>query len=30
MIDKELVELTAKGIILGDPVLKLWLQRVLV
>ena len=29
MIDKELVELTAKGIVLGDPVLKRWLQRIL-
>jgi hypothetical protein len=29
MIDKELVELTPKGIILGDPVLKLWLKKVL-
>lgn len=29
MIDKELVELTPKGIILGDPVLKLWLKRVI-
>lgn len=29
MVDKELVELTADGIILGDPVLKLWLKRVL-
>lgn len=28
MIDKELVELTTKGIILGDPVLKLWLKRI--
>lgn len=28
MIDKELVELTPKGIILGDPVLKSWLKRV--
>ena len=28
MIDKELVELTPKGIILGDPVLKIWLKRV--
>ena len=29
LIDKELVELTAKGFIIGDPVLKLWLKRVL-
>jgi len=29
MVDKELVELTADGIILGDPVLKLWLKKVL-
>ncbi|MBP3203125.1 MAG: hypothetical protein J6M31_05915 [Bacteroidales bacterium] len=29
MIDKELVELTPKGLILGDPVLKLWLKRVI-
>ena len=29
MVDKELVELTADGIILGDPVLMLWLKRVL-
>ena len=28
MIDKELIELTTKGIILGDPVLKLWLKRI--
>ncbi|MBQ9462562.1 MAG: ATP-binding protein [Bacteroidales bacterium] len=27
MIDKELVEFTPEGIILGDPVLKLWLKR---
>lgn len=27
MIDKELVELTPKGVILGDPVLKLWLKK---
>lgn len=29
MIDKELVELTAEGILLGDPVLKIWLRRIL-
>lgn len=29
MIEKELVELTEKGIVLGDPVLKLWLKRIL-
>ena len=29
MVDKELVELTADGIILRDPVLKLWLNKVL-
>ena len=29
MIDKELVEYTPGGIVLGDPVLKLWFQRVL-
>ena len=28
MIDKELVELTPKGITLGDPVLKIWLKRI--
>ena len=27
MIDKELVELSANGIVLGDPVLKIWLGR---
>lgn len=27
MIDKELVELSANGIVLGDPVLKIWLER---
>lgn len=30
MIDKELVEITEGGIVLGDPVLKLWLRKVLV
>ena len=29
MVDKELIELTADGIILGDPVLKLWQKKVL-
>ena len=29
MIEKELVELTEKGIVLGDPVLKLWLKKIL-
>ena len=29
LIDKELVELTANGIIIGDPVLRLWLKKVL-
>ena len=29
LIDKELVELTSDGIVIGDPVLKLWLKRVL-
>jgi hypothetical protein len=29
MVDKELVEITDKGIIIGDPVLKLWLRRLL-
>ena len=29
MIDKELVDLTSEGMVLGDPVLKLWLKRVL-
>lgn len=29
MIEKELVELTANGIVLGDPVLKLWLKKIL-
>lgn len=29
MIDKELVELTEKGIVLSDPVLKLWLDKIL-
>lgn len=29
MIEKELVELTSEGIVLADPVLKLWLERVL-
>ncbi len=29
MIEKELVKLTDKGIVLGDPVLKLWLKRIL-
>ena len=29
MIDKELVDITSEGIVLGDPVLKLWLKRVL-
>lgn len=28
MVDKELVELTPKGITLGDPVLKLWLRKI--
>lgn len=28
MIDKELVELTPEGIVLGDPVLKLWLKKI--
>lgn len=29
MIEKELVELTEKGIVIGDPVLKLWLDKIL-
>lgn len=29
LIDKGLVELTEKGIIIGDPVLRLWLKRIL-
>lgn len=29
MIDKELVDITTEGMVLGDPVLKLWLKRVL-
>lgn len=29
LIDKELVEITEKGIIIGDPVLRIWLQKVL-
>ena len=29
LIDKELIDITAEGIVLGDPVLKLWLKRVL-
>lgn len=29
MVDKELVEITSNGIIIGDPVLKLWLRKVL-
>ena len=29
MIEKELVELTDKGIVIGDPVLKLWLDKIL-
>ena len=30
MIEKELVEISMDGISLGDPVLKLWLQRILI
>lgn len=29
LIDKELIELTANGYIIGDPVLRLWLKRIL-
>lgn len=29
LIDKELIEITENGIIIGDPVLKIWLQKVL-
>lgn len=29
LIDKELIELTESGIIIGDPVLKMWLKRLL-
>ena len=29
MIDKELVDITPEGIVLADPVLKLWLRRIL-
>lgn len=29
MTEKELVELTEKGIVIGDPVLKLWLDKIL-
>ena len=29
MIDKELVDITSEGLVLGDPVLKLWLKRIL-
>ena len=29
MIDKELVDICSEGIVLGDPVLKMWLKRVL-
>ena len=29
MIDRELVDITTEGMVLGDPVLKLWLKRVL-
>lgn len=29
MIDKELIDISSEGLVLGDPVLKLWLKRVL-
>lgn len=29
MIDKELVDITSEGMVLGDPVLKMWLKQVL-
>ena len=29
LIDKELIELTENGVIIGDPVLRLWLKRTL-
>lgn len=29
LIDKELIEITENGIIIGDPVLRLWLKKVL-
>ena len=29
LIDKELIEYTEKGVEIGDPVLRLWLKRVL-
>ncbi|MBP5391042.1 MAG: ATP-binding protein [Bacteroidales bacterium] len=29
LIDKELIELTSDGIIIGDPILRLWLKKIL-
>jgi len=29
LVDKELIEYTEKGVEIGDPVLRLWLKRVL-
>lgn len=29
LIDKELVEITEKGFVIGDPVLRIWLQKIL-
>ena len=29
MIEKELIDISSEGLVLGDPVLKLWLKRVL-
>ena len=29
LIDKELIEITEDGIIIGDPVLRFWLKKVL-
>ena len=29
LIDKELIEITKDGVIIGDPVLRLWLKKVL-
>ena len=30
LIDKELIEQTEAGIIIGDPVLRLWLKKLLI
>lgn len=29
LIDKELVEITENGMIIGDPVLRIWLKKIL-